>query len=91
MPPKLPQEAPDEEVEQETNAALSLLLLEAAHAFHQCLPDSKKSTWDHMVKMIKLVERDVQALSDKTDLQSALSDLSVGGKSYHFHVIPAFQ
>jgi hypothetical protein len=88
MPPKLPQEAPAKEVEQKIKADLCLLLLDAAHAFHQCLPHSKKSTWDHMVKMINLVCRDVEAPSDRTGLQSALSDLSVGGKSYDLHVIP---
>jgi hypothetical protein len=90
MPPELPQEVPAEGVEHETNAALCLLLLEAAHAFHQCLPHSQRSTWDHMTKMIKLVWRDVRTPSDTTDLQSALSNLSVGGKSYLFHVIPAY-
>jgi hypothetical protein len=90
MPPNLPQEVPAEDVEQETNAALCLLLLDAAHAFQKCLPHSRKSTWDHMIKMIKLVWRDAKAPSDTTDLQSALSDLSVGGKSYYFHFIPAY-
>jgi hypothetical protein len=90
MPPKLPQKAPAKEVEQETNAALCLFLLDAAHAFRQSLPHSQRSTWNHMVKMIELVWRDVKALSARADLQSALSDLSVGGKSYDLHVIPAF-
>jgi hypothetical protein len=89
MPPKLPQEAPAEEVEQETNAALCLFLLDAAHAFHQSLPHSQRSTWDHMVKMVELVWRDVKALSARADLQRALSDLSVGGKFNYLHVIPA--
>jgi hypothetical protein len=90
MPPKLPQVAPAKEVEQETNAALCLLLLDTARAFHQCLPHSEKSAWDHMIKMIDLVWRDVKVPSDKTDLQSALSDLSVGGNPIICMFIPAY-
>jgi hypothetical protein len=88
MPPKLPQQGPTEIAEQETNAALCHLLLEAACSFHLCLSHSQKSIWTHMIKMMELVWRDVRAPSDETDLQSTLSSLTVGGECHYLHVIP---
>jgi hypothetical protein len=84
MPPKLPQQAPSETTEQETSVALCRLLLEAARDFHQCLSQSQRSTWSHMIKMMELVWRNVRASLDEADLQSTLSSLTVGGGFYCF-------
>jgi hypothetical protein len=87
IPPRLPQEAPTEAAEQETNKALCHLLIEAARAFHEYLPDPQQSTWTHMIKMMKFVLRNVQARLDEMDLQSALSDLAVEGEFLYLCVM----
>ncbi|KAH9046984.1 hypothetical protein EDB83DRAFT_2317616 [Lactarius deliciosus] len=65
LPPKLPQEAPAEEAEVETNIALCHILTHAAAAFHQYLPPSQEFRMDPT----QLVEE---------ELEGALTDVAVG-------------
>ena len=88
MPPKLPQEAPTGIDEQETNAALCHLLIMAAQAFHKCLSHSQQSTWTHMIKMMVFVWHNVNGPVEETDLQSTLSNLTVGGECHYLRVMP---
>jgi hypothetical protein len=88
MLPKLPQEAPTETAEQETNVTLCHLLIGAARAFHQGLSHSQQSTWTHMIKMMELIWQNIKAPLKETDLQSALSTLAVGGESHFLCVMP---
>jgi hypothetical protein len=88
MPPKLPQEAPTETAEQETNMALCHLLIGAARAFQQGLSHSQQSTWAHMIKMMELISQNVKAPFEETDLRCALSTLTVGGESHFLFVMP---
>jgi hypothetical protein len=87
MPPKLPQEAPTETAEQETNLALCHLLIQAARAFHQGLSHSQQSTWTRMIKMMAFIWQNVKAPLEETDLWSALSTLPVGGESHFLHIM----
>ena len=50
MPPKLPQEAPDEDLEQEVNVALCDNFIEAAQDFTQHVPLSQSPLWSSMIK-----------------------------------------
>jgi hypothetical protein len=87
MPPKLPQEAPTETDERNTNGALCDLLIDAAQAFHQCLSHSQQSTWTNMIKMMKLIRQNVKTPLEAKDLQSVLSTLTDGGEFHHLRVV----
>jgi hypothetical protein len=89
MPPKLPQEAPTGIAEQETNAALCHLLIMAARVFYKCLSHAQQSTWIHMIKMMVFAWQNVKKASvEETDLQSTLSNLTVGGECHYVRVVP---
>jgi hypothetical protein len=87
MPPKLPQEAPTETHERNTNEALCDLLIETAEDFHQCLSHSKQWTWANMRKMMKLIRQNVKTALEATDLQSMLSALTIGGEFHYLRVV----
>jgi hypothetical protein len=93
MPPKLPQEGPNEQMERETNVALCDSLLEAAQDFLPIVPDSESPLWNRMIKMMDLARRAARVPFKEADLQCALSDVMIGGtftltvfclRFYHF-------
>jgi hypothetical protein len=79
MPPKLPQQGPDEETERKTNVALCTSLIEAAQDFRQILPSSESPSWMHIIKMMELGRRAAKAPLKGDDLQRAFSDMVLGG------------
>jgi hypothetical protein len=79
MPPKLPQQAPDEETERKTNVALCDSLIEAAQDFLQIIPSSDSPLWKHMIKMIQLARSAANTPLKMADLQYALSSMALGG------------
>jgi hypothetical protein len=79
MPPKLPQEAPDEETERKTNVVLCGSLIEAAQDFLKIIPSSESDLWGRMIKMMELVRDAVEAPWEDDGLQRALSDMALGG------------
>jgi hypothetical protein len=90
VPPKLPQEAPDEETERKTNITLCNSLMEAAQDFLKIIPFSERPLWMYMVKMIKLAHRAAKAPFEKADLQRVLSDMARGGAHRQLAFYPAF-
>ncbi|KAH8992935.1 hypothetical protein EDB92DRAFT_1815714 [Lactarius akahatsu] len=78
LPPKLPQEAPAEEAEVETNIALCHILTHAAAAFHQYLPPSQELVWIRMQKMMGSIYRSARTPLVEAELEGALTDLAVG-------------
>jgi len=81
MPPKLPQEAPDEDTEQEVNVALCDNLVEAAQDFIQNVPPSQSPLWTCMIKMIQMARRASTASFKEADLQRVFSEMAIGGTS----------
>lgn len=79
MPPKLPQEDPGEDIEQEINVALCGNLIGAAQDFLQILPPSQHPLWMRMIKMMELVRRTATLPLEEADLQRALSDIATEG------------
>ena len=90
MPPKLPQDPPDEETERKTNVTLCNSLMEAAQDFLQLIPSSETPLWIHMIKMIKSAHRAAEAPLEKVDLQRALSDMALGGAHTQLAFYSAF-
>ena len=81
MPPKLPQEAPNEDTEQKVNVALCDNLIEAAQDFIQNVPPSQSPLWSHMIKTMELARRAATASFKEADLQRTFSDMTIGGMS----------
>ena len=81
MPPKLPQEAPDEDMEQKVNVALCDNLIEAAQDFIQKIPPSQSPLWTQMIKMMKLARQAATASFKEADLQHVFSNMAIGGTS----------
>ncbi len=79
LPPKLPQEAPTEEAERETNVALCHILIQAARAFSQGLSPLRQSLWARMIKMMGSIYRTARAPLVEAELAGALSGLAMGG------------
>ncbi len=79
MPPKLPQQGPDEETERKTNVALCESLIEAAQDFLQIISSSESPLLKYMIKMIQLARRAAKAPLKTAELQYALSDMTLGG------------
>ena len=88
MPPKLPQEAPSEQVEQDSNVALCCLLIHSAKHFFQYLPLSQRLMWMHIVNMLKLAWRVAEGPFAVDDLQDVLSKLSTKGVLSRLYVGP---
>ncbi|KAH9169113.1 hypothetical protein EDB89DRAFT_1908861 [Lactarius sanguifluus] len=78
LPPKLPQEAPTEEAERETNAALCHILIQAARTFSQGLSPLRQSLWARMMKMMGSIHQATKAPLVEAELASALSGLATG-------------
>lgn len=76
MPPKLPQEEPDEQIVRETNVALCHILIETARDFLQDVPASQ-----HVIKMIELAHRAAKFPYEDAELQSIFSNMMIGGMS----------
>ena len=76
MPPKLPQEEPDEQIVRETNMALCHILIETARDFLQDVPASQ-----HVIKMIELAHRAAKFPYEDAELQSIFSNMMIGGMS----------
>lgn len=83
MPPRLPQEEPEEQMGRKINVALCDNLIEAAQLFRQYLPSSKSPLWMRMIKMMGLVRRASTSTFEEASLQRALSDMSIGGTSIY--------
>ena len=79
MPPRLPQEEPEEQMGRKINVALCDNLIEAAQLFRQYLPSSKSPLWMRMIKMMELVRRTATLPLEEADLQRALSDIATEG------------
>jgi hypothetical protein len=81
MPPKLPQQGPGEQAEQELNVALCDCLIGAANDFLlENLSSSQSSLWNHMIIMMKLAHRAATVPFTESDLRGTLSYLAIGGK-----------
>ncbi|KAF8270965.1 hypothetical protein EI94DRAFT_1698461 [Lactarius quietus] len=78
LPPKLPQSAPVESAECETNVALCHILIQAARAFSQYLSPTQQLVWDQMMKMMVNIDWVVKAPPLEEELAGTLSDLVVG-------------
>jgi hypothetical protein len=81
LPPKLPQAAPSEETEDETNMALCDRLLEAAQLFRRTVPSLQLPLWMQMIKMMKLARQAIQVPFEEEDLQNIFFDMALGGTS----------
>ncbi len=81
MPPKLPQEGPDEQMERKMNVALCNSLLDAAQDFLPNVPASESPLWNRMIKVVKLAHRAATAPLNDTELRRAFSVMAVGGTS----------
>ncbi|KAH9040265.1 hypothetical protein EDB83DRAFT_2228304 [Lactarius deliciosus] len=78
LPPKLPQQAPTEEAERETNVALCHILIQAARTFSQGLSPLRQSLWARMMKMMGPLHQATKAPLVEAELASALSGLAMG-------------
>jgi hypothetical protein len=81
MPPRLPQEDPGEQIEQEMNVALCSSLIDAAREFLQTIPPSEHPLWMHMIKMMDVVHRAAISPFQEVDLQQELAKMDCGGTS----------
>ena len=79
MPPKLPQEDPGEDIEQEINVALCDNLIDAAQDFLQILLPSQYPLWIRMIKMMEFVRLTATRPLEGADLQHILSDMAIAG------------
>ena len=89
MPPKLPQKAPDGDMEQEVHVALCDNLIEAAHDFTQNVPPSQYPLWTRMIKTMQLARCAATASFNEDDLQHTLSNMAIGGTSMQLGVLSA--
>jgi hypothetical protein len=87
LPPKLPQQAPIESAEYETNVAFCHILIQAAQAFSQYLSPARQLMWDPMIKMIETIDRTARAPLLGEELEGALSELAVGGGSNSYSCV----
>ncbi|KAH9056702.1 hypothetical protein EDB87DRAFT_1687037 [Lactarius vividus] len=78
LPPKLPQEAPTEEAERETNVALCHILIQAARTFSQGLSPLRQSLWVRMIKMMGSIYQAAKAPLVEAELAGSLSRLAMG-------------
>ncbi|KAI9441022.1 hypothetical protein H4582DRAFT_1811232 [Lactarius indigo] len=78
LPPKLPQEAPTEQAEHETNVALCHILIQAAQTFSQGLSPLPQSLWARMIKMMGSIYQATRAPLVEAELTGALSGLAMG-------------
>ena len=91
LPPELPQEAPTEDDERSTNAALCNFLIQAARTFSPGLSPVQQSLWTRMTKMMETIYRTARAPLVEADLVGVLSDLTVGGALEFAHAVaPSF-
>ena len=81
MPPMLPQEAPDGDIEQKVNVTLCDNLIEAAQDFTQNVPPFQSPLWSRMVKTMRLARRAAAVSFNEADLQHTFSDMAIGGTS----------
>ncbi|KAI9432021.1 hypothetical protein H4582DRAFT_2084142 [Lactarius indigo] len=77
LPLKLPQEAPTEKAERETNVSLCYVLIQVARVFSQGLSPLQQSSWVHMVKMMGYIYRTARAPLVEAELAGALSGLDI--------------
>ncbi|KAI9432033.1 hypothetical protein H4582DRAFT_1884511 [Lactarius indigo] len=79
LPPKLPQQAPTEKAERESNVALCYILEGAARIFSKDLSPHQQSLWARMVKMMESIHQIARTqVVLEAELANALSDLAVG-------------
>jgi hypothetical protein len=90
MPPKLPQEAPDGDIEQKVNVALCDNLIEATQVFIQNVSPSHFPLWSRMIKTMQLARRSATASFKEADLRQAFSEMVIGGTSIQFALLSAF-
>jgi hypothetical protein len=79
LPPKLPQQAPEEDAERRSEMAMCHILIHAAAAFHQHLLPSQGPLWDRMEKMMGFVYRAASSPLVEAELEGVLSALRTGG------------
>ncbi|KAI0275452.1 hypothetical protein BC834DRAFT_852936 [Gloeopeniophorella convolvens] len=83
MPPKLPQEAPEDKTEQdkterEMNVALCHILIQAAQMFRHDLPLLQQPMWDQIIRMLQFVKQAADFPLEKDVIKKILSDMLVG-------------
>ena len=79
LPPKLPQEAPTEEAERQTNVALCHILIQAARAFLDDLPALRQPLWSQMITMMVSIYQAAKVPRVEVELVRVLSNLVIGG------------
>jgi hypothetical protein len=79
LPPKLPQQAPEEDAERRSEMALCHILINAAAAFRRYIAPSQGNLWDRMHKMMGFIHRAVSSPLVEAELKDTLSALSPGG------------
>ena len=90
MPPKLPQEDPEGEMERNINVALCDNLIEAAQHFRYYLSSSQFPLWTRMIKMMESVRCAATSRFEEAGLQRILSDIDIGGTSIYLALYSAF-
>ena len=90
MPPKLPQEAPDGDIEQKVNVALCDNLMEAAQVFIQYVSPSHLPLWTRMIKTMQLARRTATASFKEAEVRQAFSEMVIGGTSIQFALVSVF-
>ncbi|KAI9432130.1 hypothetical protein H4582DRAFT_2062144 [Lactarius indigo] len=78
LPIKLPQQAPTEGAERETNVALCHILIQAARAFCQYLSPSQQLSWAHIIKTLESISWTAKGPLVEAELKGTLSNLAVG-------------
>jgi hypothetical protein len=81
MPPKLRQEDPGEQIEENINVALCDNLIAAADDFLEYLPSEQSHLWKRMVKMMELARLAATVPFERPGLQRILSDMAIEGLS----------
>ena len=79
VPPKLPQKAYGEQIEQRMNVALCGTLVGAALDFLRDIPSSQHPLWMKMIKMMELAGRVAEAPFEEAELQRIFSKMVIGG------------
>ena len=81
LPPKLPQEAPTEEAERQTNVDLCRMLVQAGRAFRKGLSPVQQPLWVRMMTMLGSIYQAarVTRVELEVELVRILSNLVIGG------------
>lgn len=78
LPPKLPQQAPEEKQEREINLKLVRLIAESVRDYKAF--DAKQEEWNRMARMIAYVEQFIHISPTPDRLQRAMAEMEVDGQ-----------